>query len=260
MEHGLDCTPGSSSTLLHCLTSISAHSSCSDLQFTAHIPPAALQIPDVRPTVALVIAKVAAIEIPHAEWPELVRELLSGAAGGNPSFQLSSLQALGYLCEELGSMDGDYLQQEEVNGILTAVVQGMRKEETNRDVRLAATNAFNNALEFAETNFENEMERNYMMQMVCEGTLADDQRIRQASWECLVRVASGYYETLPAYINDIFSLTQRALAHDVEEVTLQALEVWCTICEEEIERNMVRGAPGGGHSFIFFWGVLEGRC
>lgn len=43
-------------------------------------------------------------------------------------------------------------------------VQGMRKEEPDMEVRLAATQALTNALEFASTNFSNETERNYLMQ------------------------------------------------------------------------------------------------
>lgn len=62
-------------------------------------------------------------------------------------------------------MKDDYLEQEQVNNILTAVVQGMRREETNSAVRLAATTALYNALEFAHTNFDNEQERNYIMQV-----------------------------------------------------------------------------------------------
>lgn len=70
-----------------------------------------------------------------------------------------------YVCEELGAMKDDYLEQEQVNSILTAVAQGMRREEANASVRLAATTALFNALEFAHTNFDNEQERNYLMQV-----------------------------------------------------------------------------------------------
>ena len=45
------------------------------------------------------------------------------------------------------------------------VLQGMRKEEQDNDVRLAATQALYNAIEFASTNFRNETERNYLMQV-----------------------------------------------------------------------------------------------
>jgi importin subunit beta-1 len=47
--------------------------------------------------------------------------------------------------------------QEKSNQILTAVVQGMRKEETCADVRVAGTTALLNALEFVKANFEKEV-------------------------------------------------------------------------------------------------------
>jgi importin subunit beta-1 len=47
--------------------------------------------------------------------------------------------------------------QEKSNQILTAVVQGMRKEEPSADVRVAGTTALLNALEFVKANFEKEV-------------------------------------------------------------------------------------------------------
>lgn len=43
------------------------------------------------------------------------------------------------------------------NEILTAIVQGMRKEEPSNNVRLAATKALLNSLEFTKANFEKEV-------------------------------------------------------------------------------------------------------
>lgn len=212
----------------------------------------AAQVGDVRHTAALVIAKVAAIEIPKSQWPELVNSLLSNmnVQPPNPGMRSSTMEALGYVCEELGALDEDYLEQTEVNSILTAVAQGMRKEEDSVDVRQAATVALTNALEFASTNFGNDNERNYIMQIVCEATIADDVKIRQAAWECLVRVATCYYVNLPAYMQDIFTLSQRAVTHDEEAVALQAIEFWCTICEEELDKDDEGDSTEVNHKFI----------
>lgn len=45
------------------------------------------------------------------------------------------------------------------NQILTAVVQGARKEEPNDNVRLAALQALYNSLEFIKDNFDREVRR-----------------------------------------------------------------------------------------------------
>lgn len=86
-------------------------------------------VPDVQGdaghTAALVIAKVAAVELPRKEWPELIQALLANMAAAPSTKELrqSTLEALGYICEELSLLEDDYLSQQEVNAILTAVVQ-----------------------------------------------------------------------------------------------------------------------------------------
>ena len=51
-----------------------------------------------------------------------------------------------------------------------------------------------------------------------------------------MRVATCYYEKLPPYMQDVFVLSQRAVKQDDEAVALQAIEFWCTICEEELDK------------------------
>ncbi len=53
----------------------------------------------MRHTAALVIAKVAAIEIPQNAWPDLINNLLSNmsAAAGNDGLRQATLESLGYV-------------------------------------------------------------------------------------------------------------------------------------------------------------------
>ena len=196
------------------------------------LPALGSKIADVRMTVARVIAKMAVIELPHGEWPEIISILLKNIQSADPGVRASTLKAMGYMCEELPT---DTLQQEQVNNVLTAVVQGMRSDEPDNAVRLAAVEALNNAVDFASTNFENEVERNYIMQQVCESTQCPDVVVREASLQCLVTIAVSYYEKLPAYIEAVYKITSQAIEKDSEDVAKQAIEFWCTISEEEIE-------------------------
>lgn len=185
-------------------------------------------------TAAQVVAKIASTEIPRKEWPELVGLLLANMTQPDKpaSLKQATLEALGYVCEEISDED---LVQDEVNAILTAVIQGMNSSEQNSDVRLAATRALFNALDFARTNFDNEMERNYIMKVICEAALANEIEIRKAAFECLVSIVSMYYEMLEPYMQKIFELTANAVKADEEAVALQALEFWSSICDEELE-------------------------
>ncbi|EPS68839.1 hypothetical protein M569_05926, partial [Genlisea aurea] len=187
---------------------------------------------DARSTASQVIAKVAGIELPHKHWPELIGSLLSNFHQVPPHVKQASLEALGYICEEVPP---EAIDQDQVNKILTAVVQGMNANEPNVQVRIAASQALYDAIGFAKANFSNDMERDYIMRVVCEATLSSEVKIRQSAFECLVSIGSTYYDKLAPYIKDIFTITSKAVREDEEPVALQAIEFWSTICEEEMD-------------------------
>lgn len=88
----------------------------------------------------------------------------------------------GYICQEI---DAEVLT-EQSNPILTAIIHGLRSTEPSNHVRLAATQALLNSLEFTKANFEKENERNFIMEVVCEATQSTDMRISVAALQCLV--------------------------------------------------------------------------
>ncbi|KAG2410893.1 Importin subunit beta-1 [Vigna angularis] len=202
---------------------------------------------DARSTASQVIAKVAGIELPHKQWPELIGSLLSNVHQLPAPTRQATLETLGYICEEVSP---DVVDQEHVNKILTAVVQGMNSTEENNDVRLAAIKALYNALGFAQANFSNDMERDYIMRIVCEATQSPELKIRRAAFECLVAISSTYYEKLAHYIQDIFNITAKAVKEDEEPVALQAIEFWSSICDEEIDILEEYGGDFSGDSDV----------
>lgn len=197
-----------------------------------------------RHTSALAIAKVAAIELPVKQWQELIPKLLESmqTPTGGTGLKQATLETFGYVCEEMGHFDEVILDQEQVNNVLTAVVQGTAQQE-DKHVRLAAITALFNALEFAHTNFENDGERDYLMQVICQCTTDAMVQIRERSFECLVRIAALHYDKLRPYMQEIFNLVQRAVTDQEEDVAKQGIEFWCTVCEEEIDVQAVSPLP-----------------
>jgi len=188
---------------------------------------------DARKSAAQAVAKIAQVELPVNMWPTLVDQLLanmSGPLSQNDNLKQSTLLTLGYICEEIDPK----VVEGRSDQILTAVVQGMRKEESNAEVKLAAAKALENALEFAKPNFERDGERDYIMGVVCEAVVSADTRVRIAAYQCLVQIASLYYTKLPPYMQSIFSLTLESIKKDPQPVAQQAVEFWSTVCEEEI--------------------------
>jgi hypothetical protein len=96
------------------------------------------------------------------QWPTLIDSLMSNVTAGVPADPVaaeqvllgkeSSLEALGYICQDAPVS----VLETKSNAILTAIVHGMRAECPTQ-IRLAATNALLNSLEFTKHNFEKEV-------------------------------------------------------------------------------------------------------
>ncbi|KAI1161451.1 armadillo-type protein [Nemania serpens] len=183
---------------------------------------------------AQVIASIASLELPRDQWPELMGTLVQNVSNGAPHQKQASLTCIGYICD---SQDPELRTAlvAHSNAILTAVVQGARKEETNPEIRLSAIYALGDSLEFVGNNFKHEGERNYIMQVVCEATQADDSRIQQGAFGCLNRIMGLYYENMRFYMEKaLFGLTILGMKNEDEDVAKLAVEFWSTVCEEEI--------------------------
>ncbi|KAG0197142.1 karyopherin beta [Mortierella sp. GBA30] len=187
---------------------------------------------------AQVVAAIAAIELPQGQWEDVIRLMLhSLQTTENTNLKQCTLQAIGFVCE---SIDRDVLTAQ-ANSILTAVVQGARKDEPSESVRLAAITALYNSLEFVEENFKREGERNYIMQVVCEATQSQDVQVQVTAFECLVRIMQLYYQWMPFYMQKaLFGLTVQGMKNENDRVALQAVEFWSTVCEEEIDLESIR--------------------
>lgn len=184
----------------------------------------------VRSTAALVVAKIAGIEIPVDLWDELIPALVQNITGGSAHLRQASFETLGYVCEEVP----DRLQDKS-SLILNAISTGMKSDEQNDDIKFAATTALKNALDFVRANMNNPNERGLIMQMIFTSTQSANAHVRVAAFQCLVEVASLYYELLASFINDIYLLTSKAIQVEEDEVAQQAIEFWSTVCDEEME-------------------------
>ncbi|KAL7648073.1 UNVERIFIED_CONTAM: hypothetical protein RMT77_001690 [Armadillidium vulgare] len=196
---------------------------------------AALGTEQCRPSsAAQCVAHIAVTEIPANQWPGLIEKLVSNVTseGATDSLKEATLEAIGYICQDI---DSEAIATES-NNILTAIVHGMKKEETNDHVRLAATTALLNSLEFTKQNFEREAERHFIMQVVCEATQSSSMQIRVAALQCLVKIMSLYYQYMEQYMGPaLFAISLEAMKSEVDEVALQGIEFWSNVCDEEVD-------------------------
>ena len=117
----------------------------------------ALGTESYRPSAAAQCVQcVAVVELPRSFWPDLMRILVTNVTNPNSTEMVkeSTLEAIGYICQDI--QDHRCLEVMS-NDILTAIVHGMKRDEPSPYVRLAATNALLNSLEFTRANFETDV-------------------------------------------------------------------------------------------------------
>merc|ERR1719242_455551 len=195
----------------------------------------ALGSEDYRPSAAAqCVQYIACVELPLQMWPTLIQSLVQNVTNENSTEKVkeSTLEAIGYICQDIEQR----CLEESSNEILTAIVHGMKREEPSDHVRLAATNALFNSLEFTRANFEKETERHFIMQVVCEATQSTDVQVKVSALQCLVRIMSLYYQYMETYMGPaLFAITLEAMKSDIDEVALQGIEFWSNVCDEEAE-------------------------
>lgn len=199
---------------------------------------AALGTEDIRPSsAAQVVAGIACAEVPHNEWPQLMQTLVQNVS--NPAStdnqREAALEAIGYICSDIRIDDfGQY-----INETLTAVVHGMRKEESSIHVKLAAANAMLAAIDFTRDNFNDDNERNFIMQVICEATQVEEAKVKVVALQSLVKIVSLYYQHMESYMAPaLFAITMEAIRSTDDEVCLQGIEFWSNICEEEMDLSI----------------------
>ncbi|XP_016976016.1 importin subunit beta [Drosophila rhopaloa] len=196
---------------------------------------AALGTENTRPSCAAqCVAYVAVIELPMNRWAMLIQTLVNKVVseGSSEMHREAALEAIGYICQDIrfGVLEN------QSNDVLTAIIHGMRKLEPSNHVRLAATTALHNSLEFTKSNFEKEMERNFIMEVVCEATQCQDSQICVAALQCLVKVLTLYYQFMEPYMAQaLFPITLAAMKAENDAVALQGIEFWSNVCDEEID-------------------------
>lgn len=182
-------------------------------------------------TGAQVVAAFGAVDVAAGQWPLLLPNLFHNVSAPDApvSAKVASLEALGYMCEE---MDPDAVEKDTVDLILNTIVGGMRTDREN-EIRKAAVVALCNSLHFTEKNFEIEGERDAIMQVVCESTQCSDVQVRIKAFECIATIAELYYDHLGNYMDAIFQLTANAIKTDDQLVGQKAIEFWSTVCDNE---------------------------
>eukprot|EP01126_Amoeba_proteus_P057084 TRINITY_DN7242_c0_g1_i6.p1 TRINITY_DN7242_c0_g1~~TRINITY_DN7242_c0_g1_i6.p1 ORF type:complete len:805 (-),score=179.08 TRINITY_DN7242_c0_g1_i6:164-2578(-) len=182
---------------------------------------------------AQVVARIALIELPQGGWSNLISILLEQVTkpGVPTELKKSTLDTIGYICEEISPA----VLTTSADQILTAIIHGMRPQEVEVQVKLAACKALSLALSFCEKNFMNRVECGVIMDSVINAMGVDNHEIRVAAYAVLIAITSSYYSVLAPFIQKLFKITMKSIKDTEEEdLTKFAIEFWCTLADEEL--------------------------
>lgn len=116
------------------------------------------------------IAYIMAIELPDSRCYEIINLLTQNATreDATEAARVAALEAIGYIRQEVSPK----FLIDQSNEMLTAIVNNMRKDSTA--IKLTATTALFNSLDYIKPNFDADNERHFIMQVVCETTQCSD--------------------------------------------------------------------------------------
>lgn len=183
---------------------------------------------------AQLVAAIADIELPRDQWSDLIQIIVENTKSEKPeNVKRASLLTIGYICETADPTNAVIASQS--NGILISIVQGAQSSEPSIIVRKTALSALVNSLDFIESNFEREGERNYIMQVVCEATQAPDVELQALAFGALAKIMSLYYIYMGVYMQKaLYTLSVEGMKSSDDRVACMAVEFWSTVCEEEL--------------------------
>lgn len=183
---------------------------------------------------AQLVAAIADIELPRDQWSDLIQIIVENTKSEKPeNVKRASLLTIGYICETADPTNAVIASQS--NGILISIVQGAQSSEPSIIVRKTALSALVNSLDFIESNFEREGERNYIMQVVCEATQAPDVELQALAFGALAKIMSLYYIYMGVYMQKaLYTLSVEGMKSTDDRVACMAVEFWSTVCEEEL--------------------------
>lgn len=177
------------------------------------------------------VAQIVILDLPTNAWQGVISLLSNGVTESNTSMEYKEacLTALSEIC--VGSKPDDLTAFS--FDVLFAIITGMDSPHPN--LQLVATKALSNAIQFSESNFNDNEQRASIMSLVGKMMANERDDVRLAAYSCAVNIAIAFYSHLSSHMNQgLYTATLQAIQSDPsEQVVMQAIEFWSSICEEE---------------------------
>ncbi|OMJ76011.1 hypothetical protein SteCoe_24726 [Stentor coeruleus] len=195
---------------------------------------------NIRMASSQAVATIACLDISQGQWLEVLDILITNSTNLNNIFKISALRTLGYICDGLNSKQID---RKNANAILTAIATNLDQKVTDVEIKTIALKAFRNSLKFISQNMQNEIERNLIINLLCNCCQDANIQIRIDSMMILCDIMGVYYDDIQTNLNQLGILTYEIIKNDHEDVAKYAVEFWNQAADEEVERLKFENKP-----------------
>ena len=150
----------------------------------------------VRRQIAQILSAIASIEVPRKEWGDLIPSLCTNAKNNELNIRLASLTTLGYICDELDTKD---IEDPLKNQIIGALIENISAAPDALEPTKLAIKALPNAIPYANQNFQNPQERDFIMEKIFLACESADEEVRESALNTLQEVGTLQYDSVEVY-------------------------------------------------------------
>jgi importin subunit beta-1 len=185
------------------------------------------------------ITAIAQIELPRKEWSEIITTLCNNAQGSNINLKLSSLEALGYISEDL---DNKTLDISQIDMILNALVLNATEAASTNEVKLISLSSLSKCLHLSGKNFNDPNEKNILMTKIISCINSTNTDIKVQGLQCIMEIVKCFYDLIGgSTLEQIGYATFPLIKQDCDEsIGKPAVEIWSSICNIEIDREEMK--------------------
>ena len=178
------------------------------------------------------VATVACLELPVGKWPDIIKTLWECAFNENINNKTSALKTIGYICEELQGSD---MSKEDSDLVISALLETIKDTTQDEEILKITMEAVIHSLTFAEKIFEAKQGDIIIERVLDCAMTINSARLGTPTMMCLAEIVRLYYGYIDKYMGRITEITFGVMNGQFDdEIKTLAIEVWCSLCEEEI--------------------------
>ena len=153
---------------------------------------------DIRKSAALTVAGICKLEIPAKQWLNIFNTLSSTSQNENLNIQLSSLNCLEYIFEEIKQSD---IPLDIVANLLNTFYTLLNKDAINEDLGIYSLKAILKFLPFIKEFVKDLNQRKKFYDLIDKYIRHKNQIIREFSLKIFIELARLYYDTFENFTN-----------------------------------------------------------